>query len=162
MPATLPISYTSVEKVKVTLSFINSVSTVTSAVIAEFIGREEAKINTRLSARYALPFTTDIPILTAIASDLSAYALLSRHSFLSQTTKDNPWPERYREAMDELELITAGKVDLVTSSGDIVSIAGRMLPTSNRSQYYPTMTERGGVYDAVDPDRITDLDQERS
>ena len=107
---------------------------------------------------------SQVPLLNDQNADqkIPLFAIMPRSIKSKPVVTNNSQRRWLGTAAILLFLIMAFTKIAIVSSGDIVSLSGRMVPTSNRSQYYPTMTERGPFYDAVDPDRIDDLDQERS
>lgn len=163
MPLTLPVSYTTVELLLNTLPAIGSVSAITSAHIAHYIGEAQAHIDAKISRYYSLPLSVEVPIIQTIATNLTVYGLMVKRLLSAQQINDSPWPARYKEAQELLDDIGAGKLPLVNASGAI--LAGR----SDVAEVYsttmnnvPTFYE-GDWKDMVqDSDKIDDEDDRRS
>lgn len=158
MPATLTVSYTSVQLMLKTLPEVGSVSTVTSELLAHYAGRAEAEINARIGFRYSLPLGVDVPILTALATDLGLYYALSRKPLVGSQSKADPWLERFKEARDLLKEITEGKIELLDSDGGVLSQrTDNVQFHSTTMDYLPTFFEGGVPEDwQQDPDKTTD------
>lgn len=166
MPATLPVSYTTVESVKLTATELSSLSTVTSGDIAHFAGRTEAWMNSKLAMRYSLPFSQDIPVLQGIATDLTVYALLSKRIFTATKASEklgrSQWPERFKEAKDMLEEVVNGAAALVTLSGDLLAARTDIDPIYVTTEDYHSTFHEGGQLDQVqDTDKVDDLLSDR-
>jgi phage gp36-like protein len=154
---TVVVSYSTVENVLTTFPNVQSRSNITSADIAEFLSRGETIINGKLAKSYALPFTSPIPILETISTDMGAYLLLSRRFFTQEKTNDSPWVDRFKEAVDLLGEIVAGKVALVDESGNVVESSESVMPVwSNTKGYQPTFYEDDPLNQAVDCGKIDD------
>lgn len=158
MPATLTVSYTSVELVLTTLPEVGSITTVTSNIIAHFAGRAEAEINARIGVRYQLPLSVDVPILTALATDLAIYYLMGRKPLVGAQSKADPWFAKFKEGRDLLMDIVDGKIELLTAAGAAVTQrTDRDRFYSTTDDYLPTFFEGGVPEDwTQDPDKTTD------
>ena len=157
MPATLPVSYTTVSLMFVTLPDIGSVTTLTSAHLANFAGQAESEINAKLARAYSLPFTAEIPLLQTLATDLALYKVLTRRLFTSERLEASPWPDRYKEARETLTWIAAGELPLVDSSGAVLQGRSDIAEVySTTKNYVPTFWE-GPTGDQIqDADKIDD------
>ena len=157
-------SYSDVNRVYDLEPMIGSISDLTSAqLVSAFINPAEADMNARLSRRYTVPITGTIPLLQAIADDLSVYRALSRRVFTQDQLKDSSWPDRFKESMDTLMEIANGKVLLVDSAGAAVATKTNVANAqSNNMHNLPTFHEGGGWVDQVkDPDKTDDLLSDR-
>lgn len=162
MPATLPASYSSVALVYTKLPDIGSITTLTSASIAQVIGEAEAEINAEIAQKYNLPMTSEVPILTTLATDIAIYRLLAQRVFAADRLALSPWPDRYKEALTKLDRLAAGELNLVTSSGDVITGRSDLAEVwSTTMTYLPTMHE-GAAPDMVqDEDKLDDIDDAR-
>jgi phage gp36-like protein len=120
MPGILAASYSTVSACFVTLPELGSITTLTSAHVADAIGHAQAYVNARLAKTYALPFSQDIDVLQTLTTDLAIYRLLTRRLYTAERLQTSPWPDRYKEAITMLDAIAAGEMPLVGSGGVIV------------------------------------------
>jgi phage gp36-like protein len=159
---TLPFSYSTVELVQGMLPrTIGSLTTVTSANIANYGGLAEAHINGVLAKAYTLPFTGDIPILTAISTNMTTYYVL-RRLYTQQEPNESDWVENYKTlAMDMLAPIADGTTVLVDSAGTQLAQNSNSEAWSNTSGYIPTMFEGDPTAMVVDPNKLDDEDDRR-
>jgi phage gp36-like protein len=95
--------------------------TETSALISSKIPRAEAMINSYVGRRYSVPFTTVPPVIEQIAIDLTAYLALTA-KFTRDNHNTNDWVELIgKDCKEQLELIRDRKIDLVDSTGAILT-----------------------------------------
>lgn len=144
------VSYTSVDRMLLTLPEIGSMYTVSSAQLLLHAADAEALINAALAKRYSLPISGDVPLLTAIATDLAIYRALTGRITIKA---EHPWFVRYKAALDMLEKIVSGDVPLVTTSGTLVGVS-QMVPWSTTMTYNPTHWEGGWTMHAIDSDKL--------
>ncbi len=157
-------NYTSVDRVYDLEPLIGSLSDLTSAqVLSVFIDAAEAEMNARLARRYTVPVPGTIPLLQAIADDISVYRALSRRLFTQDQLKDSIWPDRFKESLETLDELASGKVLLVDDSGAVVSTLGTVASAkTNVEAFLPTFHEGGTWLDQVkDPDKVDELLDER-
>ena len=102
---------------------VNSISNVTSSVLAHYIGRAEGVMNARLATRYTVPLSNNIPVLDFIATDLAIYEVVAKRVITTTKDTENDWPSRFKEANLLLDKIVSGEIRLTTSSGDLVGLA---------------------------------------
>lgn len=163
MPATLPVSYTSVEYIRYVVPEISSISTVTSLHLAHYAGKAQAEMNAKLSLRYSIPFTVDIPILTTIATDLACYYALSRKPLIGAASKADPWLDRFKEARDMLDKLADGTYELVDASNQVLGQRSDVMQFySNTKGYQPTFDERDPEAWATDQDKLDDLEDSKT
>jgi len=155
-------TYTTQSKVLLTLPSVGSVSTVGSADIAHYMDRVDNVINAKLSKRYTIP-VSGAPILETIATDLTVYELLAKRIFVRNTSKDSPWLKEYKIAMDLLNEISEGKIELFDSSGATISAksTGAGSVWSNNSGYTPTFQEDQFENQTIDSDKLDDIEDDR-
>lgn len=157
MPPTLPVSYSSVSLMMLTLPDIGSASTLTSASIANFAGMAEADINARISRAYNIPFTSDVPYLTTVATTKALLLLLSRRLIPLPGPRLTELLDQYRTVDEEIAAIASGLIPLVTSSGAVIGgrtdIADIFSTTMN---YTPTFHEGPSTWQVQDPNKVTD------
>jgi len=148
----------------VLLPNIGSLSDMTSSAIVEaYIKPAEAEINARIARAYTVPVSGSIPMLEAIATDMSIHRALTLRVFTAAMLKESAWPKQYERAIETLKEIAAGKLLLVDSAGVIVGErAGTSAAYSNTMDYQPTYHEGGGWNDQVkDTEKNDDLLNDR-
>lgn len=159
----MAISYGTVDRIKLELPMINSMSTVSSNAISAYIENSESEVNGILANNYTIPATGSgvPPLLTTIVTDLSIYKIL-RRVFTQERLKESTWPAQYKDTMSLLTKIANGDIPLVNPDGSIVeAITAQAVVKSNTSGYLPTFHE-GHEYDQVqDPDKIEDIESNR-
>lgn len=153
---TFPVCYTSVDNVLEAMPIIGSVTNITSAVVASFIGRSDALINAKISRQYALPMAGDVPLLQSLSLDITLYNLLAKRIYAGEQLSNSPWPDRYKEALETLDEIASGELVLVTSSGDALSSSPSAIGQvwSSTEDFLPTMTEDDMTLSLVDGYKI--------
>jgi len=158
---TLPGSYTTVALVYEAIPMLKAVTDVTSADVYRAIGQTEGHMNGHLRKLYSLPFAADIPYLTRMSTDGSAYRLL-RAQFTQEQQNKSEWVTQFRDDYREaLEDLVEGNVELMDSSGNEIARAGAADVWSNTQDYEPTFTELHPREAVIDPDKIDDLRSER-
>ncbi len=151
MPPILPVSYTTVSLMLMTLPELGSVTTVTSAHLATFAGEAEAEINANIARLYIVPLTTDVPLLTTLATDIAIYKVLTRRLFTAERLAASPWPDRYRESLAMLLRVAQGELPLVGVSGSLLTGRSDVAEVYSTTQkYVPTFWE--GPWPAQEPD----------
>jgi phage gp36-like protein len=164
-------SYTTVDRVLQADPQIGSVSDITSSQIATvFIADAEAMIDSYLAKYYTTPVSAanvTFPVLTAIATDITIYRILSHRVFTQERLKNSVWPDRFKEGIAWLEGIAQGGVTLVgvnSEGGGVVQpdIATNVEMWSNTIGYHPTMSELDEEYSTVDSEKIDDLELDRT
>ena len=157
--------YSTVSLMIMTLPAMGTRTTITSAEYHAQLIRAESIIDARIARSYTLPVTPEcatgdtcnVPILQTIATDLAIYRIMTQRIYSGEKRSESPWPDKFREAMDILENIATGKMDLVTSAGAVVSERSdnNTIETS-ADGYLPTFTEDDPDYQIVDSDKIDD------
>ena len=162
---TLPVSYSSVTRVTSAFPLVNTVTAITSAIIAQFIGDVEAEINGRISNKYPLPLTVECPILTAIATREAIYRIAVQRALIQfppAQQGQHPMQVQHRDDQKLLDLIAAGSIKLVDSSGSqIPADITQVEIFSTTMNYIPTFHEGSWTDMVVDPNKIDDIEAER-
>lgn len=158
----LPITITSVGAIIAAQPLLASASAITSAVMAIHLGQAEALVWGQTSKRYAVPIVPTPPMLYSICLDLAVYGVLVKQAIIANTLEDSPWPDRYKEAEDQLKDIATGKLTLLSGSMTTIpeGVSEYAYGFSNRG-YKPTFTELPPEYNEPDPDKMQDLLDER-
>ena len=135
-----------------------------------FLIPAESTIDSKLAKLYTLPITTEcqcghtcnVPILQTIATDLAIYRVLSQRIFTQEKKNESLWPDKFKEAMDSLDAISSGEMELVTDANEIVNERTDLASVETSSENYnPTMTEDDPILQTDDSDKIDDIRQDR-
>jgi len=154
--------YTNAQELEALFPKIVSITSFTQAEINEiFVTKAEADIDTVLSGRYSLPFSSTPPLIRSLAQDLSVYYVARR--FYTQNAKDkNDWVDDFRtNAFDMLEKLREGEMNLLNSSKEVISTRTDLTQVwsnvTDTTDYNPTMDERDEIMQRVDPRLLDDL-----
>lgn len=157
----LPVNWTTVSKMLVSLPFVNSRTNVDSADLAVFAGRAEAAMTAKWAGLYTFPLPAS-PFVETLATDYACYLLLSRRVFTSERQNDSPWVDRFKESVEDIDKVASGEITLVDSAGGIITRSDpEMQAWSNNENFLPTMTEDDDRNQIVDPNKIDELRSER-
>ncbi len=157
----LPVSWTTVSLMMMTLPAVSSRTSVDSATMSNFAGRAEATMRAKWADRYSFPLAPS-PFVEALSTDYACYLLLSRRIFTTERQNDSAWVDRFKEALDDIEKVASGDISLVDSAGAIIERADSLeRPWSSTTNYLPTMTEDDPRSQVVDPNKIEDIQSER-
>src|SRR3990167_2648891 len=154
MPLTFPVSYSSVSLMMTVLPDLGSVTTLTSAHLANFAGAAQAQVNARIARHYSLPLASEIPELQRLTTDIAIYYTLTRRLFTQERLNSSLWPDRYKEALETLSEIADGTIPLIDASGTILGARVDVAEVwSTTKEYVPTFHEGGW------PEQVQDLDK---
>lgn len=158
----MTLRYTSVATVAGLYPMVGSVTTLTSADLYKFAYDAEAMVDGYVARLYDTTSTAGIPLLEALATDITMYNVLAKRIFTQERLKDSGWPDRFKEAKDTLKEIAEGTISLVVSGGTLNSVrTDRAQIWSTTKGYVPTIAELDERLHRVDPDKIDDLESER-
>jgi len=161
----MALSYASVARVQTQLpAAVGSMSSLTSAAIVTFLEDAEALVNNRIASRYTVPATgTSVPpLLVSIATNIGIYYLLARRIFTQEKMKESAWPDVFKSAIDDLELIAKGDIKLTEADGTLIGARSDVAKAYSTSMtYLPTFHEGGDLDQVEDQDKIDDLNDER-
>ncbi len=164
MPYTFPASYCTVDHVLEAMPSIGSITNITSNVIAAYIGRSEAFINAKICRQYDMPLAVQVPLLHSLSLDITLYNMLAKRIYAGEQLSKSPWPDRYKEALDTLEEVSNGTLQLLTSSFEALSpsseVGGQVW--SSVENALPTFTEDDMSLSLVDSYKIEVSRGERS
>ena len=93
---------------------------VTALAVGKHITRADALINSKIAKRYAVPIVPTPPLLANLSEDITAY--YTYRSFYSQDNlnKFDYFDELRSIALETLEGIRKGDIDLVDTSGSLI------------------------------------------
>lgn len=128
--------------------------------------RADNIINSTIAKRYDVTQFTSTsipPLLKTIAEDITAYmTFISLYSADNQNR--NEWIEKYETALDTLKKIRDGELDLVDSSGNIISERKSSTTdwVSSSTEEYTTFFNIDSATNwAFDTDLLNDVSDER-
>jgi len=134
--------------------------TETSALITAKIPRADATIDSYCARRYTIPFDPVPPKITDISIKLSAYLAL-QSKFTRDSHNTNDWVELVgKEAISDLEMIRDREIDLVDTSGALLTekqADSRVL--SSTEDYQPFADMDTITSWVIDPDRISAINR---
>ena len=137
----------------------------TIAVIEQHIARADNVINGKIALRYNVSsFSTLVPpLLKTISEDITSY--YSYRSFFSSDNQNfNEWTDKYKQAMELLEDLREGDMDLVDSSGDIITevTTSAVDKIESTTQDYQPFFDEDEVTDwNVDSDKLDNIRDDR-
>lgn len=156
------VSYTSVSRIlSVAPPALNSATTITSAVLAQYAGDVESEINSRLAKRYLLPLAMPCPILTAIATREAIFRTLVQRALIQfppAQQGQHPLQLQHKDDQTLLDRLAQGDVQLVDSSGAIVSANLMELELYSTTEgYLPTFHEGAWNDQVQDKTKLDDI-----
>lgn len=161
---TLPVSYATVEQMHMMLpAAVVSVTTITSATLAHFLGEAQAEVDAALAKRYSLPLGAQVPFLTALTLDLAGYRLITRRLVGGvQGDAIKELADRYDSARQRLKDLEAGAMSLVTAQGSPVLPDKRAYGVwGSHTSYDPTFDEDAWAAQSADPDKLDAIARRR-
>ena len=153
-------TYVTVERVYNALPQLRESTKVSSEHIAQYIDDAEAEVNAKLANLYAIPIE-GAPMIIAIATDLTMWRIMGLRIFQGETLKDSPWPDRFKEARDQLDAIAKGTVTLVNTAGQVIPGNGQGDVWSSSERYNPTTNEDNPLLWQQDRDKLEDIEDAR-
>jgi len=126
-------------------------------VNSDLIYYAEVELNGRLGSHFSVPFSVAHPTIKDLTIDLCLYRIL--------VTKDPDKAEKFKERIiGRIEDIKNGDEYIYTGSGTTIDASGSEQEVwSNTMGYVPThsMLDPESTYTEIDPDAISDLEDER-
>lgn len=134
--------------------------------IQAFISKADAYINATLATTYEVPFTavpSTPPIIREISKDLALVNIFNRQ-YTQEKRNSSDWIARREERVEKLLKRLADADDplsVVTSAGLIIEDRTDQNPIPSPTlDYKPTFDMRGDENWRIDPDRISDENDE--
>lgn len=156
--------YTKAQELKLLFPKLDTGTSLTNTHINDiFVTKAEADIDSAVSKRYSLPFSSTPPLIKSLAQDLTMYYIARR--YFTQNKKDkNDWVTEYRtnafEVLDDLAkgdmLLLDGSKQVISARTDQNQIWSNVTDTTD---YNPTMDERDPSSQRIDPRKLDDLDE---
>lgn len=131
-----------------------------AAAFSAHIDRAEALVNSRLTNRFALPFTTVPPLVRSMAEDIACFYAL-RAAIAQDGQVDNKQIERFASGFETLELVAGGKMGLAMTDGSAFSANSANRIKSSTLGYSPTFNLDEPKDWAIDEDRLSDIGDAR-
>lgn len=136
------LAYTSVSKIFAIAPMVGSLTSLDSSQLFQYAEYAEALVNGTIVKHYTLPISDSVPLLEAIATDITIHDVLVKHVFTRERLKDSVWPDRFKRSMKMLDSIADGKTLLVNSAGTLIGARTDVAQIkTNQMDYQPTMTE---------------------
>lgn len=151
---TLPASYCTVDLVFDFLPQLNSISTVNSAHISRAIGLGEGEMNPKLAKKFPLPFTVEIPFLTAMSLKWASYFALTRH-YTQEKRNISEWVMQYKEdAKEMMQQLMDDEIELFDTENNIVDRGSLNEASSDTEDFSPTTRESDPTLWEIDRDKL--------
>jgi phage gp36-like protein len=131
-----------------------------AAALDAHITRAESVVNSYISSRYSLPFTTVPPLVRTLSEDITAYFHI-RGVSVQDGQRDNPWYESYKLALDMLKDIKDGKLGLSLTDGSSLAPASSSKFLSSTDGYAQTFNLDDSDKWEVDADRLDEISDGR-
>ena len=150
-------AYVEFEEVIARYDILKSWGETETEVTEDLIYYAEVELNGRLASHFSVPFAVAYPTVKDLTIDLCYYKSL--------VTKDPKKAELIHDAIiGRIEDIKEGKEYIYTGSDTIIPAGASQEIWSPVMDYYPvhSMLDAGDVHTQIDPDRIEDLEDERS
>jgi phage gp36-like protein len=158
-------AYCTVSQVRDVVSGVTS-SEMSDTDIGYKIAYAESIINSYISWRYTIPFTTVPPLITTICIDIAAYYVL-RTLFTRDSVNRNDFIDDFilrhldtKTKTGTLYDIYNGDISLINSDGTTPSASISMI-NSNTEDYIPTFDVDDELNWTIDNNRLNDIANER-
>ena len=144
-------------------SVASSGHTETADIIDQHVARADNIINGKIAARYDVSsFAASVPpMLKTIAEDITCF--FTYRSLLSgDNANHSEWTDKFTDAMDLLDQIRDGNIELVNSSLAVIderTTSHDDMVTSTHEDYTSVFDLDGPLDWKVDPDLIDDIDR---
>lgn len=129
-----------------------------SAVVLGFIDQVEAEINTKIAAKYALPFANGCPIVATLALREAIFRIgIQRGLVHFPPAVQGRAPLAVQHEMDQklLDQIMAGKVGLLDNSLAVIGVS-----TTERGEIWSTtMAQNPTFHEGSRYDQVVDTDK---
>ena len=128
--------------------------------VASHINRADAIIDTKLGARFNVPFETIPPIVKTISTDIASFYVM-RTLYTAESQNKSDWTlDLYNHANRVLDKMSTGELPLLDASGNTLSV--RAEEVKSTTQPYTPIFDMGKEIDwRVDPDLISDIEREK-
>lgn len=153
--------YATVDGLHTRLPYVGSVTNLSSADKASFIDDAESVLEAKVAKKYTIP-VSDSPYFNKLARDAALCEILGKRVFTQERQNQSEWVSTFCQAYDRADEVAAGKIPLITSSGDLVTTRNDVTEVwSNTMDYAPTFDELGRLDHIVDEDKKDDLKDDK-
>jgi len=136
-------------------------ASLSDVAVGLFIARADSFIDGKIASIYALPFTITPPLITTISTYLSAYGV-AMALFTRDGQNTNDWVLQLRtDAYELLKDLIEGKLQLVSSSGALISKAVDNY-YSNNKDYQPVFDMDKDIDWKIDSNLLENIADERN
>ena len=136
--------------------------------IDEHITRADNFINSKIVNRYDISgFDTTgsvPPLLKTLSEDIATFFTM-RNNYSNDNQNYNEWVEKYKDAIDMLDEIREGNMDLVNTTGSQIAIRTdeALQEVESSTEDYQSFFDEDGPLDwKVDATKIDNIDSDRS
>lgn len=140
----------------------------TQSLVESHITRADSLINSKVANRYDVSSYDTAgsvpPLLRTLSEDIAAYYSY-RSLYSADGQNDNEWTDKFKDAIEILNEIRQGDMDLVDTAGAMLPIRASSTVddiASNTEDYTPTFGEDSSLDWAVDSTKINNLSDDRS
>lgn len=135
--------------------------TETTALVSAHITRAEGIVNSQLSKKYQVPFTTTAvpPIVRSLVEDFSSYFTM-RSLYTRDAQNESEWVAELRDfASTTLQKIVENEIGLVDTAGTLLTET--WFATSSSRNFVPVFELDPATSWNIDPDRLDTISSQR-
>lgn len=130
------------------------------ALFSAQVDRAEGEVNSFLSARFAMPFSTVPPLVRSLTEDIACYYTI-RAAYTHDGELQNKFLDDFKSAFETLQSIRDGKTNLAYTDGSLVPSRSSDRYLSNTNDYSPTFNLDSARKWKVSGNRLDDIKDER-
>lgn len=141
--------------------------TSTVAIIDSHISRADSYINAKISNRYDVSGFDTVgsvpPLLKMLSEDIASYYTY-RSQFSADNQNVNEWTEKFKDAIEVLNQIRDGDMDLVNTTGSLITEltdTENDMVTSSTEDYQSYFDEDSPLDWKVDDDKLESINDAR-
>ena len=131
------------------------------ALFSTQIDRAEGEVNSFLTARYSLPFSTVPPLVRSLTEDISCYYTV-RAAYVHDGELQNKFKDDFKDAFVTLKSIRDGETKLALTDGSILPSRADDRYRCSTEDYAPTFNHDDAKKWKTDQDRLDDIRTERA
>ena len=131
----------------------------TALLLDTHIIRAESIVNGYLISRYSLPFATVPPYVRTLTEDVTAFYAI-RGAFVQNGQLANNTDEKYKLALEPLEMLRDGDVGLTLTDSSLAPTRGSRYLSSTKD-FTPIVQLDTDTSWHVDPDQLDEISESR-
>jgi len=131
-----------------------------TAIFSKHIDRAEAIVNSYIATRYSLPLSPVPELIRTLTEDIASYFFI-RGVFVQDGERKNEYLEAFRDAFEMLKQIKAGQIQLVDTSGSLLTPLSSSRYRSSTKDYTPIFDLDTETAWEVDSDLLNDISDAR-